>query len=321
MACASVVAILVVPASGNAAVTIGSNLSSAATTNLCGAFPCTYWQTELTAPGRVASGGIASPVNGVIVRWRIKAGSSNGALINLRVVRASGASYSGAGTSTAGAVVSTGTSTFAARVPIRIGDFIGLNDASSGIYFNGTPSVGVLRYTSNSFLVDGAAAGSHSVSSAYELLLNADVEADVDADGFGDETQDLCPGDATRQLPPCTTAAPPADTTAPTLRLFGKPKQKYTRLAVTVRSNESGSVGASGFVRVRGSGRLDFKTVLKAAVKDKRAKLKLKFSKQNRVKIKAALEDGKKLLCKVTVSGRDALGNTSKARKTIRLKL
>ena len=31
-----------------------------------------------------------------------------------------------------------------------------------------------------------------------ELLVNADIEHDDDGDGYGDETQDLCPGDETR---------------------------------------------------------------------------------------------------------------------------
>ena len=31
-----------------------------------------------------------------------------------------------------------------------------------------------------------------------ELLVNADIEHDADGDGYGDETQDLCPGDPTR---------------------------------------------------------------------------------------------------------------------------
>src|SRR5262249_50367546 len=31
-----------------------------------------------------------------------------------------------------------------------------------------------------------------------EVLVNADIERDADGDGYGDETQDLCPADATR---------------------------------------------------------------------------------------------------------------------------
>jgi hypothetical protein len=37
---------------------------------------------------------------------------------------------------------------------------------------------------------------SHQTKS--ELLLNADIEHDADGDGYGDETQDLCPSDETR---------------------------------------------------------------------------------------------------------------------------
>jgi hypothetical protein len=40
--------------------------------------------------------------------------------------------------------------------------------------------------------------------------VQAVVEPDADGDGFGDETQDTCPSDPTRQAPPCGTAPPPA---------------------------------------------------------------------------------------------------------------
>src|SRR5205085_4335180 len=55
-------------------------------------------------------------------------------------------------------------------------------------------------------LVDGQGArGSNAV--AGELLVSADIEPDADHDGFGDETQDQCPSQATTQGP-CDRAAP-----------------------------------------------------------------------------------------------------------------
>ena len=55
-------------------------------------------------------------------------------------------------------------------------------------------------------LVDGQGArGSNAVIG--ELLASADIEPDADHDGFGDETQDQCPTQATTQGP-CDTAAP-----------------------------------------------------------------------------------------------------------------
>ncbi|HEY2604257.1 MAG TPA: hypothetical protein VGI67_22050, partial [Thermoleophilaceae bacterium] len=46
-----------------------------------------------------------------------------------------------------------------------------------------------------------------SVEAAGELLVSADIEPDADHDGFGDETQDQCPTQATTQGP-CNTTVP-----------------------------------------------------------------------------------------------------------------
>jgi hypothetical protein len=50
-------------------------------------------------------------------------------------------------------------------------------------------------------LADGQTAPAFVISSG--VLINADVEPDADRDGFGDETQDRCPADASAQGLPC----------------------------------------------------------------------------------------------------------------------
>ena len=61
-------------------------------------------------------------------------------------------------------------------------------------------------------------------------MLQADVEADFDADGFGDETQDGCPTQVATQGP-CV----PPDTFIDAKEVFGKKKNKAK---VTFHSNE-----------------------------------------------------------------------------------
>jgi hypothetical protein len=53
--------------------------------------------------------------------------------------------------------------------------------------------------------------GPSMTSMNAELLVNADVEADVDNDGYGDETQDACPDVASRHLEPCHDPPPTTD--------------------------------------------------------------------------------------------------------------
>jgi formate-dependent phosphoribosylglycinamide formyltransferase (GAR transformylase) len=65
------------------------------------------------------------------------------------------------------------------------------------------------------------------------------IEPDADADGYGDETQDLCPTVAEVQAPPC--AAP--DKTAPETTITKAPKRKTKSKQATFefRSSEPDS--------------------------------------------------------------------------------
>jgi hypothetical protein len=186
-----VLAVLVPAAGAQAATTIGSDLSKAANASLCGAaVACTYFTGDATTAAPVA----VAPFDGVIVRWRAKSGSAAPST-RLRVLRPAGSgSYTSAAASDAQALQA-GTNTVAARIAIKAGDVIGLDDSSSAKLF-ASPAT-TAAYYFQPFL--GAFAHSPSKQASRELLLNADVEHDADADGYGDETQDLCPSDETRQ--------------------------------------------------------------------------------------------------------------------------
>jgi hypothetical protein len=198
------------PAGAEGAVTIGSNLNGTGADNLPGYCPgggtCTGTNLSLPAASTAANG-LTSPMNGVVVRWRVKSGSG-GNPVSLRVLRpAGGASYTGAGTSTPANTV-TGTAETTSRVSIRAGDSIGLNIGNSALVWAVTPGANGLAWGSVNGFPNGLADGATATGAAQadrELLIQAVVEPDADGDGFGDETQDGCPGDATRQAPPCGT--------------------------------------------------------------------------------------------------------------------
>ena len=191
---AATFAVLAVPSASLGAVTIGSSLE-AASTNLVPPNPQGYSLIQTQLPGRQ----ITSPVNGVVVRWRIRTGPGTTAQpINLRVLRVAGAQYSGVNTSETRTLSSLATTqTFDTRLAVRSGDYIGLNCCRA--------TAGILRtltgFTLGVFLPPLANGETRAAigTISRELALNADVEADADADGFGDETQDRCPTDATRQ--------------------------------------------------------------------------------------------------------------------------
>jgi hypothetical protein len=202
--------LVLAPAPGEAAVTIGSNLNGTGADNLGGYCPgggtCTGTNLSLPA-GSTAAGGLTSPISGVVVRWRVKSGSA-GNPVSLRILRpAGGASFTGAGTRTGGTTTANIAET-ASRVSIQAGDSIGLNIGNSALVWANTGGANGLVWGSiNGFpggLADGATAAG-AAQNGKELLVQATVEPDADGDGFGDETQDGCPGDAARQAPPCAT--------------------------------------------------------------------------------------------------------------------
>jgi hypothetical protein len=201
--CASAVCIaaaLAIASPAPAATTVGSNLLGKANVSIaCGLAGqpnsiCTVGQT--TMPDRPT----VSSVDGVIVRWRIR--SASGGTVRLRVIRpAGGGQFEGAGTSDAGQLTSASspgqdqTYTFNTRLPVQQGDFIGLDRQRrvGAIYHgrSGQGGYGLIRFDSP--LPNGDSRGPDGESSGAELLLNADIEPDQDADGFGDQTQDNCP--------------------------------------------------------------------------------------------------------------------------------
>jgi hypothetical protein len=192
------------PASGY--VTIGSNLQAVPNDNLpgyCGTI-CTGMNLNLPA---TAAGGLTAPIDGVVVKWRIRSGSSGNPLA-LRVLHPnSGTTFTGAGTSDPGET-NGDTAQFDSRVKIKQGESIGVDAQNSAlIWSSSTPgTTAVVWGQVNNYpmgLPDGTTGAGDSQPD--ELLLQAVIEADADDDGFGDETQDACPSNADRQDEPCET--------------------------------------------------------------------------------------------------------------------
>ena len=149
-------------------------------------------------------------------------------------------------------------------------------------------------------------------------MLSADIEPDADHDGFGDETQDKCPTDATTH-----DACP--DKTAPTTTLSGSAKQNFLKqkaVIVTALPSEAGTVDATGTISVPGASKtLKLKTASASAAANTKLTLKLKISKKVLKAVRKALRGGKKVKATVTVVERDAAGNQSApVQKTLRAK-
>jgi hypothetical protein len=175
-------------AAARAVTTVGSDLSKTPTASVC-ATSCTAFGVTTASGAPVA----AAPFDGVIVRWRVRS-ASPAASVTLRTLRAvSGTtSYAPVGTGDTQSIPA-GTSTYATRVPVSAGDIIGVDAAGGAKLF--VPSTTFATQVFNPPLISTRPP---SMRANDELLVNADIERDADGDGYGDETQDLCPTDATR---------------------------------------------------------------------------------------------------------------------------
>jgi hypothetical protein len=176
---------------------VGSSLASAPDNHFNCGDTCTQILLALE-PTLQAPGGIASPLDGVVVRWRIRVGGSPTAPTTFRIARPAGGpgQYTGAGTSPVVIPALNQTSVYDAQMPISAGDRIGIESADPvQAYHNLAPmQTGVFGHWGvgpAAPLADGGAPRSpNGQNSPYELLVQAEVEPDCDGDGFGDETQD-----------------------------------------------------------------------------------------------------------------------------------
>ena len=180
---------LAAPSGAFASTLVGSPLTGDFSSSTRSCTPaCTDFNTALPEPGA----NVTSPIDGVIVRWRMM-GNATGASFQLRVVHPAGTDlYLGAGTSSPEVPTGAGPSVFSTSLPISAGDLIGIN-IPSGVSWSGH-SAGVLGADFVSVqptLTESppAQTPNFTVDNGEEGV-NADVEPDCDKDGLGDETQD-----------------------------------------------------------------------------------------------------------------------------------
>jgi hypothetical protein len=172
-------------------------------------------------------------------------------------------------------------------------------------------------------IVDGTVASPAATVNQARIYVNADVEPDADHDGFGDETQDQCPSDAST-AGACPPPSPPAkDTTPPvvsasiakTLRL-----SKQGAISFLLTTKEAASGNATGTISVpKASKVVRFKaTKLKLTV-GKLTRVTLKLSKGGLKAVRKALKHHH-LKAKLRVTVKDAAANATVIKRTVKLK-
>jgi hypothetical protein len=194
-------ALLAAPAAGMASDTFGSRLlNEPANSSECPSSPCTLVSyIHPSAPnGDPYSGG--APSDGVITKFRVRAKAytpGQPVSATLRVADISRqspaqATASGLGSGQPVTLVANGDiEEHATRVPVKQGNHLALDASNAQLTYNASGSK--FTYVFSPLLGQTARTSDQATG---ELLVQATVEADRDHDGFGDETQDKCPSQA-----------------------------------------------------------------------------------------------------------------------------
>ncbi|HEY6637823.1 MAG TPA: hypothetical protein VIZ61_09095 [Solirubrobacterales bacterium] len=211
------------------------------------------------ASNRRAPGGLSSPVNGTVARWRIRVGDST-RVTNLRIVRPMGRGmFTGAGTSPSVTPPIHATTSYGVQLPIQIGDYIGL-DCCDPDFFEPDAEFFVagnaaFRNEWQPRLADGGAGRAPSGANFLEIALNADINP-ISTFTLGAITHNKQKGTATIAVnvpnPGQLTASgrgvrvPNAAVTSKQVRAPGR-----VRLLIKPKGRKKRKLNATGKVKVR----------------------------------------------------------------------
>jgi hypothetical protein len=170
VALASAWALLTAAGAGATTITVGSVLPPGATPEEFKEVG-TLFNTALPEKGA----NLSSPVNGLIVRWRVQ--GAVGGPFTLRVLRPNGSgAYTAVGSSSPATPTSEGVQTFSASIPVKSGDLIGVDPT------NPTDKIGVAAIAGAGFAslfptpLEGATVAPRPGVTGKEIELSAEVQ-------------------------------------------------------------------------------------------------------------------------------------------------
>jgi hypothetical protein len=126
--------------------------------------------------------------------------------------------------------------TFPARIPVEAEDVIGyFNDTGPAHCLRTAPAPYSTRFV-NADLLTGSTA-TFMTNGLLQMDIAAILEPDADGDGFGDETQDQCPTDASIQGP-CPPSPPDTDPPESTITKGAPNKLDKSKVKFKFAANE-----------------------------------------------------------------------------------
>ncbi len=297
-----------------------------------------FMQNTVGTGGPTPSYDVPAP-GGVITSWSTKPGPGTGTGARLKVYRptSDANTWTVVGESAAKILTPDTENTGLTRISVQPGDRIGVRTASGNggpcdfPYPAGLgPGYSIFAFQASPDQTVDPATGDSVLffDDGIEELVNiaAVVEPDADGDGFGDETQDLCPGSTgpTNGCVPPTPPASPAPPPAPVLHVKAAARHiqhvlRQHGIVLTVQPNVASTVTATATVSVpAASVVLRCKRVTRNVAAGAKATLRLKLSKAQLRRVKKALRRHRRLTAKAVLTT-SAAGKRVVAHRRIRI--
>jgi hypothetical protein len=272
-----------------------------------------YTLTTLSSPGPLP---LTAPSAGVITKLKLSVTPEFGLPFtvptSVKVLRsAGGANYTAVAAATLN--VGAGVTQADARLPVQAGDRLGLHGLP--LFYEGSEVPSLSFYCDEVAGTLGAAKGDVGVGSTApfepategRVPLAAILEADADGDGYGDETQDLCPLSATTQA------------ACPVVVLDAFAIAGGNAIKVLVATSTTAPVKVVGSAKLGKGASAKLTAKSKTLAPGKIGSFKLTFPGSLKEKLKE-LEPSKKLTVKITASATNVAGQVSKDKLKARLK-
>jgi hypothetical protein len=264
------------------------------------------------------------PADGVITRWQTRAGHGAGSAA-LKVYRptADPSSFSVVGESSFLALPASAVGGEPTRISVRSGDRIAIRAGDGG----GPCDFPAPGYTTLSYSGPDAPPGDTTTFGSSHpgqaLDLAAVLEPDADGDGFGDETQDNCPGTAgpLNGCPPPTVGPPVVALSMVVHAARTQHLLDQRGIVLLAEPAVASTITGSATVRVPGKRPLiRFRPQTRRVPANLEVGLRLTLSKKPLARVLKALKARKRLVANVLVTATDASGATTGLRSFIRLK-
>jgi hypothetical protein len=128
---------------------------------------------------------------GIVTKWSTQAAASPGQSMRLVIVRGTDPNYTVVGESSVEAIAPSALNHFVTRIPVAAGDVLAVSGAGPCFQSRMGNSI---RYCVDCYGGPGTGLTTTDLLQDVDLNVSAYIEQDADGDGWGDESQDNCPG-------------------------------------------------------------------------------------------------------------------------------